>query len=212
MYLITPGLSHRHDCRSRAVVHWVHFTAMLDGGMDLFDQTMGIVRAEPSFPREVPRSMRRLRAAVRERHPSATLERAAALLLLLRPFIETITPRTRRRKQDAIVRFRPVLDVVEHNLGDCPTVPELAGLIHLEPSYFTRLFTSHFGMPPSRYILRRRLAAAQRLLRQSDVSIDSIAGELGFCDAFHLSKAFRRVVGVPPSEYRRLGMPREERL
>ena len=36
-----------------------------------------------------------------------------------------------------------------------------------------------------------------------DVRLAEIAATLGFCDEFHLSKAFKRKYGAPPSQYRR---------
>jgi AraC-like DNA-binding protein len=40
------------------------------------------------------------------------------------------------------------------------------------------------------------------LSTKGDRSIKQIADELGFCDVFHSSKAFKQVVGTTPSEYR----------
>jgi AraC-like DNA-binding protein len=53
-----------------------------------------------------------------------------------------------------------------------------------------------------RWILRRRIATAQRLLYEGDDSLTEIADHLGFADAFHFSKAFSRLVGLPPSQFR----------
>jgi AraC-like DNA-binding protein len=43
---------------------------------------------------------------------------------------------------------------------------------------------------------------AQRMLLESDATLQAIADRLSFTDAFHLSKTFKRIVGVSPSEFR----------
>jgi AraC-like DNA-binding protein len=40
------------------------------------------------------------------------------------------------------------------------------------------------------------------MLMQFDRPLESVAHELGFTDAFHFSKTFKKLVGVPPSKYR----------
>jgi transcriptional regulator GlxA family with amidase domain len=48
-----------------------------------------------------------------------------------------------------------------------------------------------------------RLAQAALMLRRADLSLDMIAGALDFCDAFHLSKAFKLQYGISPAEQRK---------
>jgi transcriptional regulator GlxA family with amidase domain len=40
------------------------------------------------------------------------------------------------------------------------------------------------------------------MMRRADLSLEMIAGALGFCDAFHLSKAFKACHGLSPAAYR----------
>ena len=72
----------------------------------------------------------------------------------------------------------------------------------MAPASFFRLFARCFGVPPARYVLQRR-AAAQRLLRETERTLEDIGRSLGFADAFHFSKAFKRVTGVSPREFRK---------
>ena len=101
-----------------------------------------------------------------------------------------------------LARFRAVFDHVEANLGRRIRLAELAGLVHLQPTYFSNLFSKLVGCPPMKYVMRRRIAASQAMLWRRELSLRRIALDLGFVDEFHFSKAFKREVGVPPSVYR----------
>ncbi len=72
----------------------------------------------------------------------------------------------------------------------------------MDRSYFSTLFTRCFGLPPSRYVLWQRVEAVQRLLIETDWPLEALASETGFCDAFHLSKTFKRLTGISPRTYR----------
>jgi AraC-like DNA-binding protein len=58
------------------------------------------------------------------------------------------------------------------------------------------------GVPLHRFLLERRLAMAQRLLREEDAPVAVVAERLGYGDAYFFSRQFRRFVGVTPSDYR----------
>ncbi|MFK8111774.1 MAG: helix-turn-helix transcriptional regulator, partial [Rubripirellula sp.] len=58
-----------------------------------------------------------------------------------------------------------------------------------------------------RYLQRIRVDEASRLLVSSDLSISEIALETGFYDQAHLTRTFRRWMGMTPSEFRRESLP-----
>lgn len=58
------------------------------------------------------------------------------------------------------------------------------------------------GMTPQRYLLHKRMSYAQHLLRQGRyASISEVAGRVGYSDSKSFSRTFKRIHGVPPSEY-----------
>lgn len=81
--------------------------------------------------------------------------------------------------------------------------PEVAHEIGLAYETFRKRFVQLGGESPGQYQRRRRLDWARAAIYQGDRTIKQIADELGFCDVFHFSKAFKQVVGTTPSEYRR---------
>lgn len=80
---------------------------------------------------------------------------------------------------------------------------DVAREVGLNYESFRKRFVQLSGESPGRYQRRRRLDWARAAIYQGDRSIKQIADELGFCDVFHFSKAFKQVVGTTPSEYRR---------
>jgi AraC-like DNA-binding protein len=67
-----------------------------------------------------------------------------------------------------------------------------------------RAFKRRYGLPPHTYHLRVRLGLAQKRLREG-LEPARVAAELGFVDQSHLTRHFRRFVGVTPGQYARLG-------
>jgi AraC-like DNA-binding protein len=67
-----------------------------------------------------------------------------------------------------------------------------------------RAFKRQFGLAPHRYQLRVRLGLAQKALRAGGLPAD-VAADLGFVDQSHLTRHFKRFVGMTPAEYARGG-------
>lgn len=84
-----------------------------------------------------------------------------------------------------------------------PTPQAVAREVGLSYENFRKRFAQIGGESPGQYQKRRRLEWACAAIYQGEHTIKEIAGELGFCDVFHFSKAFKQVVGTTPSEYRR---------
>lgn len=84
------------------------------------------------------------------------------------------------------------------------TVKELAEAAALSRSAFSARFTELVGEPPLTYLTRWRMLRATRLLK-NEVRMDTIAELLGYESEAAFRKAFKREIGIPPAQYRRLG-------
>ena len=84
------------------------------------------------------------------------------------------------------------------------TVTELAKIANLSRSAFVKKFTEICKIPPSDYITKRRLEAAEYMLLNTSLSIGKIAFDVGFYDASHLNKLFLAQKGMSPSTFRKL--------
>ncbi|WP_203336930.1 AraC family transcriptional regulator [Nocardioides limicola] len=84
------------------------------------------------------------------------------------------------------------------------TLGDAAAALHVAPRTLQRLATRYVGLSPTAMIRRRRLQeAAERLRDEPELSLAEVAVELGYSDHAHLTRDFRAVLGLSPSEYRR---------
>ena len=83
------------------------------------------------------------------------------------------------------------------------TVAALAAEVAMSRTAFARQFSRLVGESPLAYLTRWRMMLSARLLRETDLSLDTIATRVGYGSAFAFSKAFSRAWGAPPDRYRR---------
>lgn len=96
-----------------------------------------------------------------------------------------------------------VQDYIERNLAKPLTIEELAGVVHLSPFYFHRLFSYVTLETLHGYIKRNRLERAAFLLQADPAkAITDIALGVGFATPSSFAKAFKQEYGVSASEYR----------
>lgn len=79
---------------------------------------------------------------------------------------------------------------------------QLAAAAGVSVSTLCRAFRRRFGLGPVAALERLRLARAEPLLWMSNLSLQAIAVQCGFADAYHFSRRFRAVYGVAPSAFR----------
>ncbi|PZF83544.1 hypothetical protein C1I92_12275 [Jiangella anatolica] len=78
----------------------------------------------------------------------------------------------------------------------------LAAAAGVSVSTLCRAFRRRFGVGPVAALERLRLARSEPLLWMSNLSLQAIAVQCGFADAYHFSRRFRAVYGVAPSAFR----------
>lgn len=89
------------------------------------------------------------------------------------------------------------------------TLAEVAGM---SVSRFYKLFVQELGLTPADYHLRQRIVVAKQKLRNSDDSILDIALQLGMSSSQYFATVFKKIVGVTPSEYRKLRQIKNPKL
>ncbi|MFI6491580.1 GlxA family transcriptional regulator [Streptomyces sp. NPDC050564] len=88
-------------------------------------------------------------------------------------------------------------------LGDPLTLTDLAGHARMSLRTFARRFNDEVGMSPGRWLIQQRVSRARHLLESSDLSVDQIAGEVGFATGASLRQHLHAAIGVSPQAYRR---------
>lgn len=100
-------------------------------------------------------------------------------------------------------RIQTVLNLIERNLHKGITLEEAADLAHVSPCYLSRLFRKEMNMTFISYLKGQRIERAKELLQNSDLPITNVSLDLSYTDANYFCKAFKKEVGLSPSEYRR---------
>ena len=81
------------------------------------------------------------------------------------------------------------------------TLDDLAQTVNLSPLKVLRLCRREWGLPPHRYLIQLRVQQAKRLII-AGIPLAAIAADTGFSDQSHLTRHFKRLVGVTPGQYR----------
>lgn len=83
--------------------------------------------------------------------------------------------------------------------GDPCAAARIVGLSH---AHFRRRFTRGIGTSPVRYLARKQIEEACRLMQETDLRDYEIAERTGFYDPYHFSRRFKQISGQTPREYR----------
>ena len=88
-------------------------------------------------------------------------------------------------------------------LGERVSVPDMARAVHLSTRTLTRRFAAATGVSPARWLLEQRVKAAAALLERSDAPVEHVGAMVGISSPAAFRRHFARIMGVPPSAYRR---------
>ena len=96
----------------------------------------------------------------------------------------------------------PAIAFIRDHPRENISMKEMAGLCHLSPSYFSRLFNREPGETFVNYVNRQKIELAKEQLRGTSKSVAQIAGDVGYLNVSNFIAVFKRMEGVTPSIYR----------
>lgn len=98
-----------------------------------------------------------------------------------------------------------IINYFEEHFSDKISLDQIAENMYLSPFYISKIFKSEVGDTPIRYLINIRLEKAKALLEEErGSSIQEIAAMVGYDDAYHFSKLFKKRYGISPSQARKL--------
>ncbi len=186
--------------------------AARDGGFDkrvvYLDERwlpLGLVGASERDPSLRGLDLAEETAAVHEAlgRPGDELEAESRLALVCERIVDRLDQRVERPVDRpaatlaGLVRER--LDAVD---GVPPTLQQMAVELDVHPTHVVRAFTREYAMPPHRYLIGRRIDRARGLLLDG-MGPAEVAHVAGFHDQSHLTRHFRRLLGVTPGAFAR---------
>jgi AraC-like DNA-binding protein len=208
--ILEPGVPHTGapaDPAAAFVYRVMYPTAdLLSGGLAPTPRFREPVIIDP----ELAAGLRRVHAAL-TRGDLATepLEVECRLSWLLGELVRRHADRSTRQRRQAADRevrgtgrvTRLVMDRLADELSCPPALAQIAAEAGLSRYQLLRSFRAEVGMPPYAWLAQHRVAQARRLLERGCRPAD-VAALAGFADQAHLTRWFRRVVGVTPATYR----------
>ena len=160
-------------------------------------------RSNAIFP-AIQRQFREIQMEFEQQLPRHEVIIKAKLLGLLADLLRHYPITNIRTISD--MRHHPGMDRVLVYIADHYNEPlsleTLAGLLHVNESYFCRIFRASNGISPKEYIVKMRIAAAAQQLKSTGADVLDIAQSCGFNSMSNFYSAFKRITGKTPIQYR----------
>jgi AraC-like DNA-binding protein len=99
----------------------------------------------------------------------------------------------------SVARARRMIEASSH---EELTLPAVARVVNVSATYFSQIFHKSVGIPFVEYVARVRVEKAKNLLLNPNLRISEIAFEVGFQSISQFNRAFRRITGTTPKQYR----------
>lgn len=97
-----------------------------------------------------------------------------------------------------------VINYIDFNYQEDLSLKKIAELFSISPSYLSALFKKETGTTLTEYINSKRIDVSVSLLNTTDLSIQNVAGQVGFLDVNYYTRIFKKLKGLSPSAYRSL--------
>ncbi|MCX4812748.1 AraC family transcriptional regulator [Streptomyces sp. NBC_01239] len=139
-------------------------------------------------------------------HPGDELEAESRLSLIAERLHTHLRPST-AATPFVPTPFAPTLardlrELLDERVTEGIALDEAARLVHAHPAHLVRAFSGAYGIAPHQYLMSRRVDHARRLLLDGRPP-GEVATVTGFYDQSHLTRHFRKLVGVTPGRYSR---------
>ncbi|MEL6573985.1 MAG: AraC family transcriptional regulator [Pseudomonadota bacterium] len=131
--------------------------------------------------------------------------RAESLVTLLLGDLYRTVAKESAQREDRRLSPRAIAmleDYIDTHLDEKIRLETLAALVNVSQFHFVRRFKATTGLPPHQFVIRHRLEKVKSYLQKSELSLAQIARCCGFSSQSHMSRLFRRYIGVAPANYR----------
>ncbi|CAH0121564.1 Protein-glutamate methylesterase/protein-glutamine glutaminase [Paenibacillus sp. CECT 9249] len=99
--------------------------------------------------------------------------------------------------------IRMAVEYINEHYNEDISVANIADVLNLSPNYLSKLFRSETGIRLVEYINQRRIEAAKRLLRETNLKVYEVGEKAGFQETSYFCKVFKELTGVTVTEYRK---------
>ena len=101
------------------------------------------------------------------------------------------------------ILMEEICSYIEQKIYAKLSVQEVADFFQISTRRLHQIFQQSCGMAPKQYISSRKIEKAKQILCTISISVTDLAALLGYDSAYHFSAAFKKLVGCPPSVFRK---------
>ncbi len=132
---------------------------------------------------------------------SILLELFGALLMIISRNISSHNLVTTFSEKD---RVHAILTYIRQHVLDSEKmkISEIAMEFFMSPNYVSVFIKKHAGISIQQYVIQTKMKMAERLLKQTGLTITEIAQKMNFTDSSHFTKSFKKYKSMTPKEYR----------
>ncbi|WP_259650396.1 AraC family transcriptional regulator [Leuconostoc rapi] len=130
------------------------------------------------------------------------LHYASQLISLITALRATFNHKTSINANPKKILILKATQYIRNNYDTPITITDVVTYLGIDRTYLFRIFKTYLQISPKVYLTNTRLRAAKEMLIKSDTSIKFIALSCGYTSYVHFSKAFRKHVGVAPSQFK----------
>ena len=98
--------------------------------------------------------------------------------------------------------IKEALNYIEQNFQNNITIEDIAAVCGINRSYFGKVFHQSLGRSPQEFLMNYRMVKATELLKLTSLSIADIGSAVGYENQLHFSRAFKKIYGISPREWR----------
>lgn len=155
------------------------------------------------FPDQSLEIMRILKSIISLQKEFGTRHFLSSKILLYELIAKLFAFSEARQDSESRDTIDEVLEYIHEHLDENLSITEIAEKFQWNARQFHYSFQKKIGLPPKRYIMDTQIKRAKELLMESDLTITEIAGRIGYEDALHFSRIFKRSTGISPSLFRK---------
>lgn len=209
LILLPPGVPHRYQAAPKRpwTIYWVHF---LGAKAALFQQLLGTDARHPVvsvglLPRLLSEFQGLMAPRLAGNHMPVYIHQALLLQELL-GYCALHQSQIEKRSK-APFNLDGLHAYMQQNIRQHLSLQQLADFVGLSPHHFSRRYKHLTGESPVQHFLQLKMQHACFLLEVSGDSVQSVAQELGYEDAYYFSRLFKRIIGLAPDHYRAARRP-----
>lgn len=197
---------HMHSYGPALQTSWTERWALFQGSLvEDFRANRLITSAQPIVQlvnaSEVAHTFSQLLAEMSRRD---ALGQAAAAASIHRLVIQSATQARMQRNKRSDAKLTEITEAIKERAFDGINFEELAREFDMSPITLRRKCITASGLPPKSLQLQLRMERAKELLTSTDLSIEDIAAEIGYEDAFYFSRMFFKRENCAPRDFRKL--------